>query len=201
MAFPNLSRYDITLLAHMYTFDNTLRKTYPDMSANTKNRTQFYHPDTPKTLSQAYQAGVCQCAEIALLAQAYLQQQHVDSRYFSGKLLHTAQDEFGEAHSFITLTTERGDYVYDPANPTSYSGVCLPRISSVETTEAQKKLFEQKIHTQNDKRNCAFLAAKDLITKTTWYYGCGDGEDIFPAFIINRPTATPSIPDHSQTYG
>ena len=59
----------------------------------------------------------------------------------------------------------------------------LPRISSIEATKAQKQQFENKIHTQSKRRNCAFLEAKNILTKTSWYYGCGDGANIFPSFI------------------
>ena len=62
----------------------------------------------------------------------------------------------------------------------------FPRISSIEATPAQKKQFENKIHTQSERRNCAFLEAKNILTKTVLYYGCGDGANIFPSFIISK---------------
>ncbi len=179
--------FDMKTFAHMYAFDNILRKMYPDLSSNISKRHGFYDTEGSKTLSQSFEAGVCQCAEIAVLAQAYFQKHGFDTKYFGGELLRLPSEEFGEAHSFISLKTKEGeDFFYDPANPTAYSGVYLPRISSIEATPAQKKQFENKIHTQSERRNCAFLEAKDIITKSSWYYGCGDGANIFPSFIISR---------------
>lgn len=173
------------IFAHLYAFDNILRKMYPDLSANIGNRKNFYD-GTDKTLSQAVQSGVCQCAEIAVLAQSYLQTQGFESKYFGGELLRSETEEFGEPHSFISIKTPKDDYIYDPANPLLNSAVYLPRISTLEVTPAQKLQFENKIHTENGRRNCAFLEAKNIFTKSSWYYGCGDGLNIFPSFIISK---------------
>ena len=178
--------FDTTIFAHMYAFDNVLRIKYPNLSSNVSQRRNFYDAEQSKLLSQAVENGVCQCAEISVLAQAYLQRQGFKTKYFGGELLRSDQEEFGEPHSFIEIKTEKEDYFYDPANPLLFSGRYLPRMSSVEATPAQKKQFENKIHTESKKRNCAFLAAKDIITKSTWYYGCGDGCNIFPSFIFSK---------------
>ena len=170
----------------MYAFDNVLRTKYPNLSSNISKRKSFYDPEQSKPLSQAVEEGVCQCAEISILAQAYMQRQGFKTKYFGGELLHSAQEEFGEPHSFIELRIKKEDYFYDPANPILSSGIYLPRISSVEATPAQKRQFENKIHTESNKRNCAFLEAKDILTKSAWYYGCGDGANIFPSFIISK---------------
>lgn len=179
--------FDVRIFSHMYAFDNILRKMYPDLSSNISKRKGFYDKEGSKTLSQSFKAGVCQCAEIAILAQTYFQKQGIETKYFGGELLQSPNEEFGEAHSFITIKTEKNDYIYDPANPMPNScGVYLPRISAIEATPAQKKQFENKIHAENGKRNCAFLEAKNILTKSSWYYGCGDGSNIFSSFIISK---------------
>jgi len=178
--------FDVKTFAHLYAFDNVLRKMYPDLSANVSGRRNFYDREGTKKLSQSIEAGVCQCAEIAILAQVYCQRQGFETKYFGGELLRSPNDEFGEAHSFITLKTEKDDYFYDPANPLLSSGIYLPRISSVEATPMQKRQFENKVHTETSKRNCAFLEAQNILTKSSWYYGCGDGQNIFPSFIISK---------------
>ena len=66
------------------------------------------------------------------------------------------------------------------------SGIYIPRISSIEATSAQKQQFENKIHASNNKRNCAFLEAKNILTKSSLYYGYGDGACILPSFIISK---------------
>ena len=178
--------FDATIFAHMYAFDNILRIKYPNLSSNVSKRKSFYNPEQSKPLSLAVEEGVCQCAEISILAQAYLQRQGFKTKYFGGELLRSDQEEFGEPHSFIEFKTEKKDYFYDPANPIPSSGSYLPRISSIEATPTQKKQFENKIHTESNRRNCAFLETTDIMTKSTWYYGCGDGANIFPSFIISK---------------
>lgn len=189
--------FDMAIFAHMSAFDNVLRIKYPNLSSNLSKRKSFYNPGQSKLLSQAVEEGVCMCAEISVLAQVYLQRQGLKTKYFGGELLRSDQDEFGEPHSFIELKIEKEDYFYDPASPTPSSGIYIPKISSVEATPTQKKQFENKIHTENNRRNCAFLAAKDIITKSTWYYGCGDGGNIFPSFIISKNNPQPKC--HSNT--
>jgi hypothetical protein len=182
--------FNAEAFAHMCAFDNVLRKMYPELSAHADKRKLFYD-GSDKTLSEAVNNGVCQCAEIAVLAQTYLQQQGFESKYFGGELLRSVNDEFGEPHSFITLKTSGQDYIYDPANPLLSKGLYLPQIAAVEATPLQKAQFEAKIHTTGGGRNCAFLEAKDILTKSSRYYGCGDGMNIFPSFIISKNNPAP----------
>ena len=178
--------FDAKSFAHMFAFDNVLRKMYPNMSSNISKRDGYYSSEEPKKLSQSFNDGVCKCAEIAILAQAYLQRQGFESKYFLGEVLNSPDDEFGEAHCFISMKIGNEDYFYDPANPTFDSIFNIPKISSIEATPAQKKQFENKIHSTSERRNCAFLEAKDIFTKTSCYYGCGDGANILPSFIISK---------------
>ena len=70
---PNL---DSTLFAHMWAFDNTLRKMYPNLSTNIDKRQNYYDEEGTKKLSQSVSDGVCMCAEISILAQAYFCKLH-----------------------------------------------------------------------------------------------------------------------------
>ena len=178
--------FDVKLFAHMYAFDNVLRKMYPDLSSNISGRQGYYDTKGSKKLSQAFNNGVCACAEIAILAQAYFQRQGFETKYFCGELLHSPDEEFGEPHSFISIKTDKDDYFYDPAQPIPHNGLFLPRISSIEATPFQKQQFENKIHAQNKSDNCAFLEAKNILTETSWYYGCGNGTNIYPSYIISK---------------
>lgn len=177
---------DLNLFVHLFAFDNILRKVYPDMSTNKTQRRSFYDTTGSKKLSQSFSYGVCMCAEIALLAQAYLQRAGFGTTFFNGELLHSAEDEFGEAHSFLAVKTDKGDCFYDPANPSDTNLGFAPRLSTIEATPAQKKQFESTIHNTNKGRHCAFLEAKDIFSKSRWYYGCGDGCNILPEFIISK---------------
>ena len=182
----NSSDFDIRIFSHLLAFDNVLRKIYPKLSDHIEQRSNFYDTEGSKTLSQAVENGVCQCAEIAILAQAYLQKQDIQSQYFGGEMFRSLEDEFAEAHSFIMLKVLENDYIYDPVNSIFKNSMYLPRISSIEATPEQKKQFEKKIHIEGDKRNCAFLEAKNILTKSSWFYGCGDGGSLFPSFIISK---------------
>ena len=188
--------FNTETFAHLCAFDNVLRKMYPELSAHPDKR-KFFYDGSDKTLSEAVNTGVCQCAEIAVLAQTYLQQQGFESKYFGGELLHSANDEFGEPHSFIVIKTSGKDYIYDPANPLPSKALYLPRIATIEATPLQQAQFEAKIHTTDSKRNCAFLEAKNILNKSSWYYGCGDGMAVFQSFIISKNN-TPPIPDNSR---
>ena len=173
--------FDAEILTRLLAFDNVLRQKYPHFQAQSK------------PLSQAFEKGVCQCAEIAILAQAYCERSGLQTKYFGGEVLFSKDEEFGNAHSFLTLETDKGSYIYDPANAIqSTSGLYYPKIAIQEVTPAQKRQFENKIHSPSG-RNCAFLETTDILTKTKWYYGCGDGANIFPSFIIskNRPPLQP----------
>ena len=185
--------FDAEILTRLLTFDNVLRQKYPQFQANVSERQKFYDKAQSKPLSQAFEKGVCQCAEIAILAQAYCERAGLQTKYFGGEVLFSKDEEFGNAHSFLTLETDKGSYIYDPANAIqSTSGLYYPKIAIQEVTPAQKRQFENKIHRPSG-RNCAFLETTDILTKTKWYYGCGDGANIFPSFIIskNRPPIQP----------
>ncbi len=180
------SNFDSKIFMQMYVFDHVLRKMYPDLSKNVQQRQNFYDIRGSRTLSQAFQKGVCQCAEIALLAQLFLQRQGIASKYFGGELVHSLKDEKGEPHSFITFVVGTKDYVYDPSNPMLSSGRYFPRISSVEMTDTHKKQFEKQIHIQTEGRNSIYFETKNILTGSKWYYGCGDGGDFFPSLVLSQ---------------
>ena len=80
---PNL---DSNLFAHMWAFDNTLRKMYPNLSTNIDKRQKYYDEEGTKKLSQSVSDGVCMCAEISILAQAYFQKQNIPTKISGGEL-------------------------------------------------------------------------------------------------------------------
>lgn len=184
--------FDFSLFAEMLAFDNVLRKMYPAFTDNEKQRKNFYTPEQSPALSAAFAEGVCQCAETAVLAQLYFQHRDTDTRYFGGELLRSPTDEQGEAHSFITFVRNDKHYTYDPANPhpTNNNGLILPRIGQINASPTELRLFAEKI--KNGNRRCAFLESKDIISGQSWYYGVGDGCNIFPEFIIHRQSSLPS---------
>lgn len=188
--FKNIDAdFEFRTFAHMYAFDNGIRIMYPNFCKNAETeRSKFYKSENAPKLSEAFEKGICQCAELAVLAQAYLSKQGIAAKYFGGELLRSTKDEFAEKHSFITLKSGKKDYVYDPANPMWFNTSPIPRIGLIKATPKQIKLFESKIHNNRNRRNCAFLNTQNIYdkNKTSWYYGCGDGGYISPSFLISQ---------------
>lgn len=174
--------------AHMYAFTAVLDKMYPEVSQNFASRSEMYQPEKNVILSEVVNNKACACAELAVLAQVYMQKQGFESRYCGGELLRSADDEFGEAHSFISFSLNGKNYIFDPANPLpDKSGVQFPRISEQNITTEQKKQFEARVTAkEDDRRQCAFAETKDILTSQKWYYGFGDKADIFKSFLFSR---------------
>lgn len=183
---------DPKLFAQLYALNGVMRAMYPNMSDNFNTKRQgFYDVMGSKSMSDAFEANVCACAEMTILSQLYLQKQGIDSQYFGGELLRNKNEEFGEAHSFVWIKEGEKEYIFDPANPNSANGIKLPKIASIEVTKAQKMQFENKIHSTKTERKCAFLETKDILSGASWYYGCGDGANIFEGFIISKDNNLP----------
>lgn len=178
--------FEPAVFAELYAFNGVLNKMYPDCSAEFGKRQQFYTPERNARLSEAFENKVCACAELAVLAQAYLQTRGFDSRYFGGELLYSENDEFGEAHCFVAFEHNGKNYIFDPANPIKSGGHVLPRIAEVTVGKARLEQFERRIHPEegDTTRKCAFLETEDILTKSKWFYGCGDSANIYPSFII-----------------
>ena len=181
--------FDVELFAHLYSLNALMRKVYPDLSSNINQRKGFYDIDGNKKLSDAFENKVCACAEMSLLSQIYLQKQGFDSQYWGGELLRSPTEEFGEPHSFINIKYKDKEYFFDPANPIQSGETLLPRIAAPEVSEIQKTQFENKIHSKENKRKCAFLETREVLSGSKWYYGFGDGANIFESFIFykNQP--------------
>ncbi len=171
--------------AHLYAFDNVLRKMYPNITSNTDTRKKFYNPNKTAYLSDAVSAGICQCAEIAILTQIYLQQQNFDTKFFSGEILQSDGQEFGEPHSFIILKQNTEQYIYDPANPLrTNQEICIPRIQFINANNLKR--FYEVINKpiSNNSRNCAYVETVCPFNNQKLYYGVGDGMNVFEKFII-----------------
>ncbi|MBO4745514.1 MAG: hypothetical protein J5613_00380 [Alphaproteobacteria bacterium] len=178
---------DINMFAHMYAFGNVFRMVYPDAFKNSQDSANFY--DEPKSLSEAVNAGVCTCKEIALLAQLYFQTQNIPTKYIGGELVRQIGYN-GERHSFISFVLGGHNYIYDPANPVNKSEPVMPRIHTIDITADQRQKFEEKIHRESETANkTAFLISRPVYTSmasNVWYYGFNDfGVDFEPEFIMN----------------
>lgn len=166
---------DEKLFATLFAFTNKLEENYPDNPERAKMRKKIYRErDKDTKLSDIFNANAAECAEIALLAQGYLQQEHVPSSYFSGDVLWNREHEYSSPHSFITIRQGDNTYIYDPANPIQADNGKLPRIYSTEVS------FDGEM-AKGKKR---FVTCTNLLTKAEAFYGVNDHTNIYPEIHI-----------------
>lgn len=168
---------DVQMFAHLFAFTRALEKHYPIEKDNRKeNRRLLYDESGNKLkLSDIFSKNVGMCAEIAALAQGYLQTVGITSTYFSGDLisksnLNPSEDEFSSPHSFIVIRHENALYVFDPARPTKTNGGDFPSIYQFEVD------FDSEI--QKDEKK--FIAGKNLISKKISYFGVNNHTVVWP---------------------
>lgn len=162
------------LFGTIFAFTKQFEQYYPDNPNRSVERRKLYKElGKELTLSNILDANAAECAEIAALAQFYLQDK-TPSEYISGDVLWKKEHEFSEPHSFLRIKDRNKTYLYDPANPTSTTGGNFP---SIYTTEAN---FDEEIR-QNQKR---FVTAKNLIGNKEAYFGVSDGTDIREKHIV-----------------
>jgi len=153
---------DEKLLSKLFAFTKKLEEKYPDNPEKAETRRKFYNEKGKEVkLSELFSTNTAECAEIAALAQVYLQQEGVPSTYFSGDVLWDKYKEFSEKHSFIIIRQKDRVYIYDPANPTNTTSGKFP---SIYTTEAN---FDEEMA----KRHKRFVTAKNLLNNKEAFYG------------------------------
>ncbi len=118
------------LYAKLFFFTKEYLEKYPINQEGEKLREQFYKQEKDGKLSEIFKKNSAECAEIAILAQFYLQQEDVQSSYFSGEVVWDKDDEEGcNQHTFIIIKNNNRTYIYDPANPVDGK---LPNICTVD---------------------------------------------------------------------
>lgn len=160
---------DEKLFATLFAFTKMFEATYPDNPESAELRRKLYSDKGSEIkLSDIFSANTAECAEIAALAQRYLQQEGVPSTYFSGDALWNKEENFSEEHSFIIIRQGDKTYIYDPANPVNTTSGKFP---SIYTTEAN---FDEEM-ARGQKR---FVTAINLLSKKEAFYGTNDGTNI-----------------------
>lgn len=195
---PNI---DVYTFATMYSFDNALRRIYPDMSKNSTMRKYFYTPDKTPTLSSAFADGVCECAEISLLAQIVMQKMKIQSKYVCGEILQQHTEEFGNAHSYLLVKMPDGYYFYDAANPLENKGTYIPTIMRPNADVQQVANFVSSGTPSpiSGQRHCSYVDSKNIFTNKHVFYSYGDGMNVYPNFIISRDFPfPPQQPDNTR---
>jgi len=162
---------DEKLFAKLFAFTKKLDQQYPENPDRSKQRQELYQEkrDALK-LSDIFEANAAECAEIAALAQSFLQEEGVSSSYFSGDALWDKGQEFSEEHSFVIIHDGAKTYIFDPANPTNTNSGKFP---SIYKTEAN---FEEEM----GKKQKKFVTATNLLSKKQAFYGANDGSNVSP---------------------
>lgn len=161
---------DEKLFATLFAFTKKFEEKYPDNRERAEARREIYRKkDTEIKLSDIFAATIAECAEIAALAQAYLQQAGVASTYFSGDVLWNKDEEFSGEHTFLVVKDGDKVYIYDPTNPTNTTAGKFP---SIYTTQVN---FGEEMRKGEKK----FVTAENLLSKKEAFYGVNDGTNIF----------------------
>jgi len=162
---------DTKLFAVLFAFTKEFEQKYPDNPEHAKSRKTLYgEKGRQLMLSDIFNANSAECAEVAALAQGYLQHEGIPSTYFSGDVLWDRNWEFSEAHSFIVVRQGDKVYIYDPANPTNTTSGNYP---SIYTAEAD---FDGEM-AKGQKR---FVTARNILSKKEAFYGVNNGTNIWP---------------------
>jgi hypothetical protein len=159
--------------ANLIAFQRNYDKNYPANPHASATRSNLYkerYKGKEINLSDIFKANIAECAEIAALAQFYLQQKCINCSYFSGEVLWNRDDEFGEAHSFLILKDNGKTYIYDPTNPLTMPKGKFP---SLYTTD---KDFDKEVRLGQKK----FVTAKNIVTGTEAFYGVGSNTNVDP---------------------
>jgi len=161
---------DEKLFAELFAFTKKFEQKYPDNPERSETRKKLYGEKGKQLkLSDIFNANSAECAEIAALAQGYLQQEKISSSYFSGDVLWNKEEEFSEEHSFIIIRQGEKVYIYDPANPTNTTSGKFP---SLYTAEAD---FDEEM-AKGQKR---FVTARNILSKKEAFYGVNNGTNVW----------------------
>ena len=161
---------DEELFATLYAFTKVYEQKYPNNQQRAELRKELYRKRNEKEvkLSDVFDANIAECAEIAILAQKFLQKENISSSYFNGDILKNKNEEFSEEHSFVIIRQEDKTYIYDPANPTDTTQGYFP---SIYTTEAD---FDEEM-SRGEKR---FITSKNILSKKEVLYGVNNGRNV-----------------------
>lgn len=160
---------DERLFAELFAFTRKFEQKYPNNEDNADSRKKLYGEQGKQLkLSDIFNLNSAACAEIAALAQKYLQQAGISSSYFSGDVLWDKEEEFSEEHSFIVIRQGGKLYIYDPTNPTNTTSGNFPSLYTVETN------FDEEM-AKNEKK---FVATQNILNKKEAFYGVNNGTNV-----------------------
>jgi hypothetical protein len=161
---------DLELFSVLCAFSRAFQRGFKPNSSISETRDNAYEMGEVK-LSDSFKEGFAECAEIAAISQHFLQRRGVNSKYFSGAVLWSREDEFAEPHSFIFIRWRGKEYVFDPANPMQGAdGSIYPRILSAPST------FEAEI----GKNAKVFVTCTNILSGGATFYGVDNHMNVIP---------------------
>jgi hypothetical protein len=162
---------DAGLFAALYAFTKKFEKAYPENPDRSTTRAKLYAgKNRDLKLSDILEANGAECAEIAALAQGFLQHEGLGSSYFSGDALWDKEHEFSEQHSFIVIRHGAKTYIFDPTNPTETTGGTFPSIYAMDTDFDAEMAKGQK----------KFVTMTNILSKKQAYFGINNGTNVWP---------------------
>lgn len=161
---------DEKIFAELFAFTKKFEQKYPDSLDRSETRKKLYSEKGKQIhLSEIFSTNSAECAEIAALAQVYLQQENISSTYFSGDVLWDKDWEFSEEHSFIIIRQGEKVYIYDPANTTHTTSGKFPSLYTVEAD------FDKEV----GKGHKRFVTARNIFSKKEAYFGVNNGTNVW----------------------
>lgn len=167
----NKVELDEKLIIPMIAFTKAYDKIYPQNPLKEAERANLCNAKREKIkLSDVFSVNSAECAEIAALAQGFLQREGIPSSYFGGDVLWDKEQEFSEEHSFVVIRQGDKVYIYDPANPTNTISGIFPGLYAIEADFDEEMAKGQK----------KFVTAKNIFSKKEAYYGVNNKISINP---------------------
>ncbi|MCF7833887.1 MAG: hypothetical protein K9L98_02540 [Candidatus Pacebacteria bacterium] len=159
------------IFAKLIAFSRSYDEQFPYNPQGANSRQKIYEEKDIK-ISDVFRLNSAECAEISALAQVYLQNESIQSRYFSGEVCWNKDGENleSEAHSFILLEDGDKTYIYDPANPFTLPNGKFPSLYTID------KDFNSEVR-QGQKR---LVTAKNIISDQEAYFGVNNQTYIDP---------------------
>lgn len=157
--------------AKLIAFSRNYDKQFPPNPQGAIIREKLYKEKEVK-ISDVFVSNGAECAEIAALAQFYLQREGVQSSYFSGEVCWDKDEDNpeSESHSFILLKDGDKTYIYDPTNPLTIPSGKFP---SLYTTT---KDFESEVRLGKKR----FVTAKGIGSNKEAYFGVSNHTNVDP---------------------
>jgi|GEM_PF-6569787 hypothetical protein len=166
------------LFATLFTFNKLYAKRYPTDPNGSEIREGMYRNEKAITLSSIFERNVAECAEIAALAQVFLQNEGITSVYVGGSVLWELDLDpesfsYPEPHAFLIIHKEGHTYIYDPSNPINFEKVgYLPAIYEINGVNFEEEMIGMKGN--------KLITAKEIYTGRIAYFGGSDFRAISP---------------------